>query len=54
MKMEMRYLLEIINSQQETIIQLANTEKMLINELSQYRSVEQEEKKLKKIEEACA
>jgi len=49
MQQEQR-LLRIISRQQEIIRQMVEMEKELINELSQYRSVELEEKRIEEME----
>lgn len=43
-------LLRIISKQQQVISEMAELEKELISELSQYRNVELEEQRLKEIE----
>lgn len=43
-------LLRIISKQQEVISEMAQLEKELISELSQYRNVELEEQRLKEME----
>ena len=43
-------LLRIISKQQEIISEMAQLEKELVSELSQYRNVELEEQRIKEIE----
>ena len=50
MTKDTQYFLRIINRQQHIISEMAQLEKELIGELSQYRNVELEEQRLKEYE----